>query len=297
MSTQNINLGLGNLVGKDLGDIFSNILLIDESKDVKETLADAVKILSLNTDYINTSKKTIKNVVNDFSEIYRNNIILFNSLLSKDYYSGSLNEMYENLCKHLLIISSLEDKDDKYSEDNYVLKGETCSKSKFIELYYSFMYLSKIDCGLEEISKIVTDYLTKNENNLDSSLTNYLNNKVKNFNVSGLHYIMKQEYKAQIINQILMNSIIVKEKYSKGSLTEISSIHASLETIADAYASVISKCNIVKALNNRDERVSDRIDYCVQPLSEINVEYLEKEGEYFKKLISLFDSKNSYNEW
>ena len=205
--------------------------------------------------------------------------------------------MYENLCKHLLIISSLEDKDDKYAEDNYVLKGETCSKSKFIELFYSFMYLSKIDCGLEEISKIITDYLIKNENNLDSSLTKYLNNKVKNFNVSGLHYIMKQEYKAQIINQILMNSIIVKEKYSEGSLTEISSIHASLETIADAYASVISKCNIVKVLNNRNERVSDKIDYCVQPLSEINVEYLEKEDKYFKKLISLFDTKDSYNEW
>lgn len=30
MSNQKINLGLGSLVGKDLGDIFSNILLLDE---------------------------------------------------------------------------------------------------------------------------------------------------------------------------------------------------------------------------------------------------------------------------
>ena len=108
---------------------------------------------------------------------------------------------------------------------------------------------------------------------------------------------MKQEYKAQIINQILMNSIIVKEKYSKGSLSEVSSIHASLEVIADAYASVITKCNIVKALNSRDERVSDRINYCVQPLSEIDIEYLEKEDKYFKKLISLFSNEDDNDRW
>lgn len=108
---------------------------------------------------------------------------------------------------------------------------------------------------------------------------------------------MKHEFKTLIINQILNESIIVKEKYATGSLTTISSIHTALEVIAEAYGSILAKVKIVKTLNSRKERVSDKIDYCVQPLGDLDNSYLEEGKEYFNELHEIFTTKENYNEW
>ena len=54
---------------------------------------------------------------------------------------------------------------------------------------------------------------------------------------------------------------------------------------------------IVKTLNSRKERVSDKIDYCVQPLGDLDNCYLEEGKEYFNELHEIFTTKENYNEW
>lgn len=293
--SRELNLGLTVLRGKNLGEIFTTVTLYDERKEVSEILSDAVYILSLNSLPNNVSKVTIKKVVDEFINMYEKNTTLFNSMLSKEYYSGSIEKAYEKLCKNLLVISILETGTFKNFEDNSLNKAEACAKSKFIELFYGLKYLTSIDCGLEEIGTIASKYADNDK--LETSLENYLNTKVKNFNLKGLHYIMKHEFKTLIINQILNESIIVKEKYATGSLTTISSIHTALEVIAEAYGSILAKVKIVKTLNSRKERVSDKIDYCVQPLGDLDNCYLEEGKEYFNELHEIFTTKENYNEW
>lgn len=286
--SKEMNLGLSLLRGKDLGEIFTKVTLYDEHKEVAEIIVDAVNMLYLNGPAIKTSKTIIKKVVENFIEIYRNNVELFNKLLNKllnnKAYPNSIEGMYETLCRNLLIISYIENTID--TTEGILLKEEICSKSNFIRLYYSFKSLSCVDCGMEEISKIVSDYLISKENNLESSLDDYLLTETKKFNLIGLHYRMKKEYKAQIYNQIFLNSTIIREEYHNASVDTISSILSALDTIADAYASTLAKYKIVDTLNGRKERIEDRTGYCVQPLSEIKSEYLEND----EKILEVFRS-------